>query len=372
MKSIMVSSLKAGMVFTKAVYIEGNNILVPPDIPLKQKDIDRLRSWNILEVFSEGEIVSSAETEAIINNAREYKKEEDLSFYDNALKNMDNIFQNVENNLLAEQDQATVDNVANEIYKHIKKSGSPLIQKILATKTEQKNLTISSVNCAILSAIIGLFFLKDKDSLLDLIIAALLHDTGMLQVSDSILLKQEKLTAEDIQKIRQHTSRSFSIIKKMGYSDKIAQTVLYHHEKWNGTGYPSRKKAAEIPLESRIIAVADTYVALVNSRPYRSYLIGYSAMRAILSDNGVHFDPAIIKVFLKSIGIYPIGSIVKLSDQSLGKITDINSKTPLRPKILLVKDSAGRAIKEKRIIDLMEKQDLFITKAIDPKTIEGI
>lgn len=375
MKSFKVSSLKAGMIFNKAVYIEGNNILVPPEIPIKQKDLERLISWDISEVFSDGEMITSGDAEKILDRATDYiSGEVDLDFYDTSIKNMDEVFQNIQNREATELDQVLVNTVASDIYTNLKGNETHLVQKILGGESKQsgiehRNLTISTINCTILAAIIGQVLFRSKNELIEVITATLLHDSGMLLVPEAILLKQEKLTSDDIHIIRQHADQSYEIIKQLGYGEKIAGIAAHHHEKWNGEGYQGKLKGKDIPLGSRIIAVTDTYIALVNNRPYRNYLIGYNAMKAILSDNSTHFDPEIIKVFLKAIGIYPIGSIVRLSDQSIGKVTDINSKAPLRPRIMLIRDSSGNSVKKVVEINLMKKKDLFITKAVDPGSL---
>jgi len=370
MRNIKVDSLRAGMTFNKSVYIEGNNILVPPDIAIKQKDLDRLIKWNIDEVFTEGDICDPSSGSKIIKQATDYNNSTDntLEFYNTAIKQMEEVFLNIHN--ATDVSKTTIDAVVTDIFTGTKEHSSILVQKILAVRLNQKNLAISAVHCAILVAIIGNILVKSRPELIDIITAALLHDIGMSQIPDSILSKQDKLTVEDIKRIRVHADLSHNIIKKLGFFESIARIAIHHHEKWNGNGYPGKLVANEIPLGSRIIAVADTYIALVNNRPYRNYVIGYNAMKAILSDNGTHFDPEIIKIFLKTIGIYPIGSMVKLSDQSIGRVVGINSKAPLRPQIVLLHNAFGKMVDNKIEIDLLQQQDLFIIKAMDPKQLE--
>jgi len=122
-------------------------------------------------------------------------------------------------------------------------------------------------------------------------------------------------------------------------------------------------------LPARIAAVADAYEAMINIRPYRSSLIGYSAMKGILSDNGKHFDPQVLKAFLESVGIYPVGSILQLNNSSIGRVVANEKAVPLRPKIELLVDEYGVRVTEREIINLLEKKKLFIVKAIDPKTL---
>jgi hypothetical protein len=108
---------------------------------------------------------------------------------------------------------------------------------------------------------------------------------------------------------------------------------------------------------------------MINQRPYRNSMIGYSAMKNVLSDNGRHFDPKILKAFLESMGIYPIGSIVQLNNSAIGRVTEIHTEAPLRPVVELIIDEYGNSLSEREAVDLLAKKGLFIVKAVDPKAV---
>ena len=112
------------------------------------------------------------------------------------------------------------------------------------------------------------------------------------------------------------------------------------------------------------------FVAMVNKRSYRDVMIGYRAMKNVLGGNGRHFDPQVVKALIMSVGIYPIGSLVLLNNSSIGKVTATHSQAPLRPKIELIIDEFGDKLANLVSVDLLEQKDLFIAKAIDPRTIE--
>ena len=127
-------------------------------------------------------------------------------------------------------------------------------------------------------------------------------------------------------------------------------------------------KGEDISLFARIVTVADAYEAMVGERPYRNSMIGYTAMKNVLSDNGRHFDPQVLKAFLESMGIFPIGSIVQLNNSSIGRVSENHADAPLRPKIELLIDEFGTQIEGSEMVDLLSKKNLFIVKAIDPKS----
>ena len=128
-------------------------------------------------------------------------------------------------------------------------------------------------------------------------LAALLHDIGMIGVQDDILHKVEKLTDEEREEIRKHVFYSVKILEDIKQLDKVTDIIRYHHEFYNGAGYPFGIKGEEIPLGARIIAIADAYDSLVSFRPYREGLTPEEALKIIEEKRGEQFDPNILDIF---------------------------------------------------------------------------
>jgi len=135
--------------------------------------------------------------------------------------------------------------------------------------------------------------------------SAQLHDVGKITVSDLVLNKPGKLTDEEFEQIKQHCIEGERIIDNI-IRDTEEDTFLlhakrfagYHHEKWDGSGYPRGLQGAAIPLEARIMAIADVYDALVSARPYKNSLTHEQAVDIIKNSSGTHFDPALVGIFL--------------------------------------------------------------------------
>jgi HD-GYP domain-containing protein (c-di-GMP phosphodiesterase class II) len=192
----------------------------------------------------------------------------------------------------------------------------------------------------------------------------------MIKVPKDILEKKEKLAPEELNQIRTHPIHSYRMIsKELKYPEDLGIIALQHHERWDGQGYPRHLRGEDINISSRIIAVADAYIAMINERPYRNSTIGYNAMKSVLNDNGRHFDPKILRAFLESMGIYPIGSIVQLNNSSIGRVTEIHPEAPLRPVLELMIDEYSNTLREREVLDLLAKKNLFIVKAVDPKAV---
>lgn len=144
---------------------------------------------------------------------------------------------------------------------------------------------------------IGMALNMDADELEGLYLSAKLHDIGKIGISDTILLKPEKLTPEEIQIIRQHPIIGYKILAPIPFEWNVSQAALQHHERYDGKGYPHGLQGNEISLWGRIIAVADTYDAITWYRPYSKILSHNYALEEIVRNSGKQFDPEIVEVF---------------------------------------------------------------------------
>ena len=129
-----------------------------------------------------------------------------------------------------------------------------------------------------------------------------LHDIGKLAVSDEVLCKEGRLDDEELAQIREHPKIGAKLLLRVTHLREAIPYVLYHHERWDGTGYPSGKAGEEIPVEARVLAVADAFDAMTSDRPYRSALTHEEALAEIERCAGTQFDPKIARVFLEAFG----------------------------------------------------------------------
>ncbi len=145
-----------------------------------------------------------------------------------------------------------------------------------------------------------------SDYLEDLVLSSVLHDIGKVGIDDAILLKTGKLTPQEFEKIKQHSRLGGEALKAVDQELKresfltLGKAIAFcHHERWDGTGYPSGMKGEQIPLSARIVALADVYDALVSRRTYKAPIPHEEAVRIITSERGTHFDPEVVDVFVE-------------------------------------------------------------------------
>lgn len=150
--------------------------------------------------------------------------------------------------------------------------------------------------------------LKDNE-LNELRLLAVLHDIGKISIPDSIIFKPGKLTSKEWEIIKKHPEIGYRVARSSPDLIQIAKGILYHHERWDGKGYPEGLKGNKIPLISRIVAIVDAYDAMTNDRPYRKAMPKKKALEEIERESGAQFDPSLAKIFTKI-----------LTDESLVKI----------------------------------------------------
>jgi putative nucleotidyltransferase with HDIG domain len=138
-----------------------------------------------------------------------------------------------------------------------------------------------------------------EEKLASLRVGGPLHDIGKLAVSDEVLRKEGSLDDGELAQIREHPKIGARMLLRMAALREAIPYVLYHHERWDGHGYPSGKAGEEIPIEARVLAVADAFDAMTSDRPYRRALSRAEALAEVESCSGTQFDPEIARVFLE-------------------------------------------------------------------------
>ena len=184
-------------------------------------------------------------------------------------------------------------------------------------------------------------------------IAGLLHDLGKMLVPMEVLNKPGKLTDEEFAIIKKHPEEGHRLLfGNPGADEVMLDVVLHHHEKIDGTGYPKGLKGEEISLFAKMGAVCDVYDAITSNRPYKAGWPPSESLRKMAEWAKGHFDQRVFQAFVKSLGIYPIGSLVRLESGRLGLVIDQSEKSLLAPcvKVFYSTHSQARILPE--IIDL--------------------
>ena len=191
-----------------------------------------------------------------------------------------------------------------------------------------------SVDVGSIAMVIGKTMKLPREFIREIGMAGLLHDLGKSRIPGKILNKPGRLTDEEFAVMKKHSLYSYEMIKnKPGLSDDIKLGVLQHHEKMGGNGYPMGVGNGKISLIGRILSVADIYDALVTERPYKSAFSPRDAVEMIMAMSR-DLDNNVIRAFLRSVILYPVGSILQLSNGEYARVVENVEGRPTRPKVV--------------------------------------
>lgn len=205
---------------------------------------------------------------------------------------------------------------------------------ISALKVSDEYTFKHSVDVATMAMIVARQHGLSKERVYEIGISGLLHDIGKSKIPNEVLNKAGKLTDEEFTLMKKHSLLGYDILKrKDNMSNSIKLGVLQHHEKNNGRGYPLGVKADQIDLYAKIISVADIYDALVTERPYKKAFSPRDAVEMIMAMTD-ELDIGVMKSFLESVILYPVGSDVDLSTGEKARVIENNSQYVLRPKVV--------------------------------------
>ncbi|MBG0776316.1 MAG: HD-GYP domain-containing protein [Desulfovibrionaceae bacterium] len=198
------------------------------------------------------------------------------------------------------------------------------------------------VNVAVLSVVFGSYLGLAGHALRRLGMAALFHDLGKARIPAEVLNKPGRLTEREFAIVQRHPREGLEVLRRNGVEDEgVLLGVVQHHEKHNGRGYPGRLPGGMVHEFGSIIALADVYDALTSERVYKRGMLANRALQIMYGMREADFAPGWAERFIKCLGIYPVGSLVRLEDGRLAVVLEANPEAPLRPTVRLLRADGG-------------------------------
>ncbi len=219
--------------------------------------------------------------------------------------------------------------------------------------------------CSVWCAQFGRHLGLDKAAISDLAFGGLVLDIGKTQIPESVLVKQGQLTGDEIAMFRGHVDNAVQML--IGFdelSHNVMRMVATHHERADGSGYPLGLHNNDIPIFGRIAGIVDSFDAMTSKRPYSSVILSpHEAISNLYELRGTLFQADLVEQFIQSIGLYPTGTLVELSNGDIGVVTAINGLKRLRPTVMLILDSNRRPYDDFKSINLAEQDDIAVKAA---------
>lgn len=335
-------------------------------------DIAAILSAGIHDVFIDTERGLDVPSAPTVDEVREVSKRELLAIAGN---------RTVERRVSHEEELARASNVRNQAHQVV----SQVMQDVRlgrAVNIERIEPVVECITTSILrnsGALLGLMHIKSKDdytflhsvAVCALMVAfsrhmgmdaeitrqagigGLLHDVGKMGVPDSILNKPARLTGPEIDIMRQHPEKGFAILQATpGIGELPLAIALQHHERCDGSGYPHKLAGDEIHRLAQMTAIVDVYDAITSRRVYHEAMQPTDALSKLLQWSKHHFNPELTQMFVRCIGIYPVGTLVRLESGRLAVVTEQNPDDLLRPRVKVVYDAVKRGYMLPEIVDL--------------------
>lgn len=250
-------------------------------------------------------------------------------------------------------DVSEAKSLVEEISLSIMRNPNALIGLARLKSTDDYTYMHSVAVCALMVALAKQLGLS-KEQTRDAGMAGLMHDIGKMAVDQSILNKPGRLTDEEFVAMKLHPQSGHQILLQAGITNEtVLEVCLHHHEKIDGTGYPHGLKGDQISLYTRMGAICDIYDAITSDRAYKSGWCPAESLRRMAEWCNGHLDEKVFQAFVKSIGIYPIGTLVRMTSGRLGIVVEQQAhKSLLTPKVRLFFSSKSMTYIQPELIDL--------------------
>lgn len=330
LKKDTLSSL-GGLLFKKGTIITNINIEIMKAFGVKQ-----------VEVEDDNKIKNIKQTETINLEEKNWNKE-----LIKARDEMSKVLQTAQGS--SPISIIEVRNLLSPLIKEIEKN--PTIIFTFGVKTYQyKYLELHSLAVGLISYIIAKWNDIPENELIQIGMAGLLHDIGLTRINQKIIEQKGKLTEDEYNEIKKHPVIGYNLIKNLvGISDGVRLAVLQHHERNNGSGYPLGLKSEAIHLYAKIVAVADSFHAMISKRPHRNENIQFVALDKLLNESFAYYERNVVLRFVNGLMNNFLGEKVKLNNNQIGEIIYIDKQNPTKPIIRLIDNNILNLTNEKNI-----------------------
>lgn len=324
MRYVPLNLLQTGMICGKKIIGRSGQLLLNQGTVLQRSYINRVRDLGLPGIYIQDELSDDIVVEDIVP----------AELRSHSVQVIKNLFTGITLHGPGAGDGfrqigSLVDDMLNAIMEH-----QDIHLNMLNLKIFDDYTYFHCVNVGVMSMLLGTHLGLKRDELKRLGVSAILHDIGKVFVPKEILNKPGRLTEDEYNIIKTHSGEGYKYLcGRVELQPDVLKGVIDHHEKMNGTGYPSGKKEESISKFGKILSVVDVFDALTSDRPYRKALPSAEAIEYLAGGSGSDFDAEIVRVFLRCVVPYPPGITVQLSNQCRGIIVKNYAQACLRPVV---------------------------------------
>lgn len=237
----------------------------------------------------------------------------------------------------------------------------------LLSETAGEKSSMHSVNVTIISLLMGKAMGLAQEDMLDLGMAAFLHDIGKIHLPDRVRWHEENFSTTEYKAYQEHVAQGVQVGKTMGLTKGAMLAIAQHHELVDGSGFPSHIKGDSMTVAARILALVNRYDNLCNPSRPGSALTPHEALALIFAQLKTRFDATALSCFIRMMGVYPPGSVVQLVDGRYASVVSVNSSRPLKPRVVVHEPSIPKH--EALILDLETVPQISIRRSLKPSSL---
>ncbi len=355
MKEIAIEELTVGFCLSKDIYNDLGNIILAQGTEILDRHIEYFKNHGIQYVYIDDQDLQKIKSESYKITAS--NKHRDINGnYAVVLDRFKKTYYQIQNKDF-EFDIQTIEDDIKPLIDLLTTDNDVLGSMRLLAFRESYHFT-HAVNVAMLGAMLGKWLGLNKNMIYSIALAGLLHDIGKTQVPQDILFKTSRLSEYEMEQVRAHSKLGYDLLKdNVSIPRDVLAAVLFHHERSDGTGYPSGLKEEQTPYIARIIGVVDVFDAVTSDRIYKKGVSSFQAFNIMKDESFKGLDPMITDVFMTNIASFFINNKVKLNDGRIGEVVYVNKFALNRPLIKTSND----------FVDLSTDYSLEIDEVLMPK-----
>lgn len=345
---VLVIALTPGMILAEDVFSNSGELIIGKGVKITQLQIEKLETFDIVSVkVLTHKTENRPDTVPIVAQKSDMQK-----VHEQTVMHFKEVFTSFKfgRQVGIEEISEIVNPVVDQVM-----NNSAIVRQLWQLEACDAYTFDHSVAVSLTSALLGRWLNCDVNTIKTIAVAGLMHDIGKVNIPDEILNKPGPLTDEEMKVMKTHATLGYVLLmNQKNVSVDVLQSVLQHHERYDGNGYPNRLKGEGISAMARIVAVADVFSAMTTRRVYREASNPFEVARHMHEESYGYLDPRITQIFLSRISNYYVGNVVRLSDGRVGEVVMIHRAIPHRPLVRT----------EDTFIDLSKDKNIEITELI--------
>ncbi len=329
MKEIARMALKPGMIISADIYNYQGKLIIPEGTQVNSNIISKLTRHSVMSVPVKDEDV----TEDNATYSEKIRSSKGFASFQAAYHSVLPVYRKmmkdfVFNGILFKTEKLM--GLYDQIFESFS-SHESLLDYLYNMSFQENDITYThSLNSALIAGLFASWLSISEEKSRLLIQCALLHDIGKLKLPDSLIMKTGKLTDLEFEKIKTHTLLGFGLLQNVDVDDHVLKTVLMHHERYDGTGYPSRLHDKQIDIYARYMAIIDAYEAMTSAKSYRQAKNPFEVIE-IFEKDAFKYDPELLRTILYRLANHMVGFNVLLSNDEVAEVIMISQKEISRP-----------------------------------------